>query len=77
MLPLGLERRKFLKVTPDRPIIEKLCPDAPVSREPGAFPALGYHATAAYPDGSFITVYFQRWGKDKKTSLVRTLWRFK
>lgn len=38
---------------------------------------LGYPATAAYPDGSFITVYYQRWGKDKKTSLVRTLWRFK
>ena len=24
-----------------------------------------------------FSLYYQRWGKDKKTSLVRTLWRFK
>lgn len=37
---------------------------------------LGYPATAQYPDGSFITVYYQRWGRDRKTSLMRTLWKF-
>ncbi len=38
-------------------------------------PDLGYPATAQFADGSFITVYYQRVGTDRKTSLLRTLWR--
>ncbi len=38
---------------------------------------LGYPATAQYSDGSFITVYYQKWESDSKPSLMRTLWQFK
>ncbi|MBO7360310.1 MAG: exo-alpha-sialidase [Clostridia bacterium] len=35
---------------------------------------LGYPATARYSDGSFITVYYQKWKNDRKPCLMRTLW---
>jgi len=36
---------------------------------------LGYPATAQYADGSLITVYYQKFGSDRKPSLMRTVWR--
>ena len=36
---------------------------------------LGYPATAQYSDGTFITVYYQRWQSDATPSLMRTLWK--
>ena len=36
---------------------------------------LGYPATAKYSDGTFITVYYQKWKTDSKPSLMRTLWQ--
>jgi len=37
---------------------------------------LGYPATAQYSDGSFITVYYQKFEEDVKPSLMRTIWKF-
>ena len=36
---------------------------------------LGYPATAQYKDGTFITVFYQRWESDTKPSLMRSLWK--
>ena len=36
---------------------------------------LGYPATAQYADGTFITVYYQRWQDDTKPSLICRKWR--
>ncbi len=38
---------------------------------------LGYPATAQYSDGTFITVYYQKWQSDATPSLMRTLWEIR
>lgn len=38
---------------------------------------LGYPASVELPDGSIYTVYYQRYGDDKKTSILGTRWKLK
>lgn len=35
----------------------------------------GYAATAELPDGTFVTVYYERYGDDSKTSILYTKWK--
>jgi hypothetical protein len=35
----------------------------------------GYAATAELPDGTLVTVYYERCGDDTKTSILYTKWR--
>ncbi len=51
-------------------------PERSLSRPRSATDAdLGYPASAKYSDGTFITVYYQKWNTDSKPSLMRTLWK--
>ena len=38
---------------------------------------LGYPSTVELDDGSLMTVYYQKYEDDKKTSLLYTKWRLK
>ena len=44
-------------------------------RDDGWTPDLGYPSTVELSDGSLLTVYYQRYGQDRKASILYTKWK--